>query len=102
MPIGVLMKGRAAREPLELDLPERKLILDAHGLIERVVTPERLDAHKLIEEFMIQANVAAAETLEQRKTPLLYRVHEPPSLEKIRALAEFLKTVGIDLPWARR
>ena len=55
------MKGAPAREPLELDLPERKLILDAHGLIERVVTPERLDAHKLIEEFMIQANVAAAE-----------------------------------------
>ena len=57
-------KGRRRRGPLELDLPERKLILDAHGLIERVVTPERLDAHKLIEEFMIQANVAAAETLE--------------------------------------
>jgi ribonuclease R len=74
---GVLLKGRNAREPLELDLPERKLILDAHGMIERVVSPLRLDAHKLIEEFMIQANVAAAEELENRKTPLLYRVHEP-------------------------
>ena len=63
----ILKKGRDAREPLELDLPERKLILDAHGLIERVVTPDRLDAHKLIEEFMIQANVAAAEELENRK-----------------------------------
>jgi ribonuclease R len=91
----VMMKGRRRRGPLELDLPERKLILDAHGLIERVVTPERLDAHKLIEEFMIQANVAAAETLEAKKTPLLYRVHAPPSAEKLRALAEFLKTVGI-------
>ncbi len=95
----VLMKGRRKREPLELDLPERRLVLDAHGLIERVVTPDRLDAHKLIEEFMIQANVAAAEELEKRKTPLLYRVHEPPSDEKIRALGEFLKT--IDLPMAK-
>ncbi len=95
---GIMMKGRKAREPLELDLPERKLILDAHGLIERVVTPLRLDAHRLIEEFMIQANVAAAEELEAKKTPLLYRVHEPPSEEKVRALAEFLKTVGIALP----
>ena len=55
--------ARTHRAPLELDLPERKLILDAHGLIERVVTPDRLDAHKLVEEFMIQANVAAAEEL---------------------------------------
>jgi ribonuclease R len=94
----ILLKGRNAREPLELDLPERKLILDAHGLIERVVTPERLDAHKLVEEFMIQANVAAAEELENRKTPLIFRVHEQPSEEKVRALAEFLRTVNMALP----
>ena len=94
----ILLKGRTAREPLELDLPERKLILDAHGLIERVVTPLRLDAHKLIEEFMIQANVAAAEELETRKTPLLYRIHEPPTDEKIRALGEFLRTVDLSFP----
>ena len=93
----VLLKGRNKREPLELDLPERKLILDAHGLIERVVTPDRLDAHKLIEEFMIQANVSAAETLEQRKISLLYRVHAEPAEEKIRSLGEFLKTVGLNL-----
>lgn len=93
----VLLKGRNKREPLELDLPERKLILDAHGLIERVVTPDRLDAHKLIEEFMIQANVAAAETLEEKKTPLLFRIHSEPAEEKIRSLGEFLKTVGINL-----
>ena len=94
----ILLKGRNAREPLELDLPERKLILDAHGLIERVVTPERLDAHKLVEEFMIQANVAAAEELENRKTPLIFRVHDQPSEEKVRALAEFLRTVDMALP----
>jgi ribonuclease R len=93
----ILMKGRKRRAPLELDLPERRLVLDAHGLIERVVTPERLEAHKLIEEFMIQANVAAAEELEKRKTPLLYRVHEVPSEEKLRALAEFLQTINLSL-----
>jgi ribonuclease R len=98
----VVLKGRNRREPLELDLPERKLILDAHGLIERVVTPDRLDAHKLIEEFMIQANVAAAEVLEARKVPLLYRVHAEPAPEKILSLGEFLKTVGINLAKGQR
>jgi ribonuclease R len=95
---GVLLKGRNSRSPLELDIPERKLILDAHGLIERVVTPLRLDAHKLIEEFMIQANVAAAEELEAKKTPLLYRVHDHPSADKLRALGQFLKTVDQPFP----
>jgi ribonuclease R len=71
-------------------------------LIERVVTPERLAAHKLIEEFMIQANVAAAETLEEKKTPLLFRVHAEPAEEKIRSLGEFLKTVGINLAKGQR
>jgi ribonuclease R len=95
---GILMKGRERREPLELDLPERKLVLDAHGLIERVVSPERLDTHKLIEEFMIQANVSAAETLHARNASLLYRVHESPSREKILGLNAFLKTIGLALP----
>jgi len=93
-----LMKGRRRREPLELDIPERKLVLDAHGMIERVVTPERLDAHKLIEEFMIQANVSAAEALEARKAPVIYRVHEAPTKEKVAALAQFLSTVGLSSP----
>jgi ribonuclease R len=93
-----LMKGRARREPLELDLPERKLVLDDKGMVLRVVTPLRLDAHKLIEEFMIQANASAAEELEAKKTPQLYRVHEPPSEEKVRALSQFLKTLDLSLP----
>lgn len=88
-----LMKGRATRAPLELDLPERKILLNAKGMVDRVMVPPRLDAHKLIEEFMIQANVAAAEELETKRTPLLYRVHDEPSAEKLRALQEFLKTV---------
>ena len=56
------------------------------GTVDRVTIPERLDAHKLIEEFMIQANVAAAETLEGRRSPLVYRVHDQPSLAKLEAL----------------
>ena len=94
----VLKKGRARRAPLELDLPERKLLLDAHGMVEQVITPNRLDAHKLVEEFMIQANVAAAESLEAAKVPVIYRVHDAPSQEKIIALADFLKTIGLSAP----
>jgi ribonuclease R len=90
-----LCTARDSRGPLELDLPERKIILDAKGNIESVIVPERLDAHRLIEEFMIQANVAAAEELKKRRTPLLFRVHEDPSQEKLRTLSEFLKTVNI-------
>ncbi len=93
-----LKKAQDVRSPLNLDLPERKIILDATGAVARVTVPMRLDAHKLIEEFMIQANVAAAEELENKKNPLLYRVHEQPSQEKIKALATFLKTVNRELP----
>lgn len=93
-----LMRARAKRAPLELYLPERKLVLDEMGRVTQVVTPLGLDAHKLIEEFMIQANASAAEELESRKMPQLYRVHEPPSEEKVRALAQFLKTVDLSLP----
>ena len=71
-----LAAARDRRAPLDLDLPERKIVLDEQGRVARVVTPERLDAHRLIEEFMIQANVAAAETLEDKRTPVVYRVHD--------------------------
>ena len=77
-------EARRARSPLDLDLPERKILLKPDGTVDRVIVPERLDAHRLIEEFMILANVAAAETLEARKTALLYRVHDEPSVEKLR------------------
>jgi len=91
-----LKAARDARGPLDLDLPERKLVLKPDGTVDRVIVPPRLDAHRLIEEFMIQANVAAAETLEARRTPLVYRVHDAPSLEKLEALRELLKTLDID------
>jgi len=93
-----LKRGRDKRQPLELDIPERKVIVAPSGAIDRIVVPERLDAHKLIEEFMIQANVAAAETLERRKTPLVYRVHDAPSLAKLEALREFLASLDLSLP----
>ncbi len=91
-------EARDERGPLDLDLPERRIKLDAEGRVERVVIPQRLAAHRLIEEFMIQANVAAAETLEARKAPVVYRVHEPPSKEKITALRDFLDTLGMKVP----
>ena len=93
-----LRRGREAREPLDLDLPERKVILAKDGAIDRIVVPERLEAHRLIEEFMIQANVAAAETLEARKSPLVYRIHDAPSLAKLETLREFLASIEMTLP----
>src|ERR1043166_3930048 len=93
-------RARDERNPLDLDLPERKILLKADGTVDRVVVPERLDAHRLIEEFMILANVAAAETLEQKSLPLIYRVHDEPTLEKVHALQEFLKT--LDIPFAKQ
>ncbi|MTI05362.1 ribonuclease R [Roseibium denhamense] len=95
---GILKKGRDAREPLELDLPERKIKLKPDGTVDQVYVPERLDAHKLIEEFMIQANVAAAETLEKKKTSLLYRVHDASTPEKLESLKDFLSTINMKLP----
>jgi ribonuclease R len=95
---GSLKRGRDAREPLELDLPERKVLLGPDGAIDRIVVPERLDAHRLIEEFMIQANVAAAETLEARKSPLVYRIHDAPALAKLEGLRDFLRSIELSLP----
>ena len=93
-----LKAARDRRGPLALDLPERKVLIGADGRVDRVIVPDRLDAHRLIEEFMILANVAAAETLEQARQPLIYRVHDEPAPEKMRALGEVLASVGIKLP----
>jgi ribonuclease R len=92
--------ARDERAPLDLDLPERKIVLTAHNTVDRVMTPERLDSHRLIEEFMILANVAAAETLERARVPLIYRVHDEPDPERVNALREFLATLDISLPKA--
>jgi ribonuclease R len=92
-----LAGARRARGTLDLDLEERAVALDAQGRISRIAPRARLDAHRLIEEFMILANVAAAEALERKHRPCLYRVHDRPSAERIDALRESLGTLGYRL-----
>ncbi|HLL58986.1 MAG TPA: VacB/RNase II family 3'-5' exoribonuclease, partial [Allosphingosinicella sp.] len=91
-----LYKAREKRAPLDLDLPERRVVLDEKGRILSVAPRERLDAHKLIEDCMIAANVAAAKALEAKKAPVMYRDHEPPSREKLVALKGYLETFEIE------
>jgi ribonuclease R len=92
----LLRKAREARDPLALDLPERRVVLDEAGRIVSVAVRERLDAHMLIEDYMIAANVAAAKALEAKKAPVMYRVHEVPGRDKLVALKEYLATFDID------
>jgi ribonuclease R len=91
-----LFAARQKRDPLELDLPERRVMLDEKGRILSVAPRDRLDAHRLVEDYMIAANVAAARALEAKKALVMYRVHEPPSREKVVALKDYLKTFGIE------
>ncbi|WP_422014429.1 ribonuclease R [Reyranella sp.] len=98
----VLLAAREARGALDLDLPERQVTLGKDGHIATIGVRERLDSHKLIEEFMVLANVAAAQALEQRQAPCLYRVHDQPDLAKLEALREFLGTLGIKVPTGQR
>jgi ribonuclease R len=91
-----LNAARAKRGPLELDLPERRVMLDEKGRIMSIAPRDRLDAHRLVEDFMIAANVAAALALQAKKAPVMYRVHEPPSREKLVALKDYLATFGIE------
>ncbi|QHQ35871.1 ribonuclease R [Algicella marina] len=90
-----LAAARERRQPLNLDLPERQIVLSDDGHVTSVNFKERLDAHKLVEEFMVLANVAAAETLEQKQRPVMYRVHEEPSPEKLDALRETAQASGL-------
>lgn len=94
---GLLKGARARRQPLDLDLPERRIELTPDGRVKSVNFRDRFDAHKLIEEFMILANVAAAEELARRQRPLLFRVHEEPSLDKMEALREVAQASGFTL-----
>src|SRR3546814_15752870 len=86
-----LYAAREKRAPLDLDLPERRVMLDEKGRILSVAPRERLDAHKLIEDYMIAANVAAAKALEMTKAPVMYRDHDRQSGEKLVALQDYLK-----------
>ena len=92
-------KGRDKRSPLDIESAERRIAFAPTGQIAAITPRARLDAHRLIEEMMIQANVCAAESLEQKRTPLVYRVHEEPSQEKLFSLADFLATLAI--PWTK-
>ncbi|MEA1073204.1 VacB/RNase II family 3'-5' exoribonuclease [Sphingomonas sp. LY160] len=91
-----LLSAREKREPLDLDLPERRVVLDEKGRILSVAPRERLDAHRLVEDYMIAANVAAAKALEHKKAPVMYRIHEAPGREKLVALKEYLATFDIE------
>jgi ribonuclease R len=93
-----LLAARQARGTLDLDLPERQVVLDDEGRVQEVVPRPRLDSHRLIEEFMILANVAAVEELERHHAPCMYRVHAPPSVEKLEDLRNFLRGFEISLP----
>jgi ribonuclease R len=96
---GALKIARAKRNPLEIESSERKIRVNAQGKITSISKQERFDAHRLVEEFMVAANVCAAQTLEQKNCPLIYRVHDAPSAEKLHALSDFLRT--IDMKWAK-
>ncbi len=91
-----LFAARKKRDPLDLDLPERRVMLDEKGRIASIAPRDRLDAHRLVEDYMIAANVAAARALEAKKAPVMYRVHEPPSREKLVALKDYLATFGLE------
>ncbi len=96
---GAVKAARDVRSPIKIQSLERRIELGPDGAVVSISPRQELTAHKLIEEFMIQANVSAAETLEQRRSPLIFRVHEPPSQEKLQSLADFLATLGI--PWTK-
>lgn len=93
----LLLAARKKRGALDLNLPERKVVLSDDGKVASIEPRALLDSHQLIEEFMVLANVAAAETLEAKKRPCMYRIHETPDPEKIAALTEFLK--GLEIPF---
>ena len=93
-----LMNFRHQRGTLELDIPEKYIALNAKGTIESVSLRERFDSHKLIEELMIAANVAAAKLLSQKAVPCMYRIHDKPDLTKIASLKTFLKGTSIKPP----
>ena len=90
----LLAAARDARDPLELDLPERRVMLDEKGRIAEIALRERLDAHRVVEDFMIAANVAAAKALESKASPVVYRIHEPPTREKLVALKDYFDSIG--------
>jgi len=99
---GVLKKGRAARAPLAIELPERRVHVNDKGEVTKITLRDRFDAHKLVEEFMVQANVCAAESLADKKVPAIVRLHEPPDREKLQGLVDFLPALDLKLSLGER
>ena len=91
----VLNRARQKRGTLELELPERKIEFNKTGHVHAINEQQRLDSHRMIEEFMITANVAAAEVLEQHSEPVMYRIHDRPAADKIESLAEAVNNLGL-------
>lgn len=94
----LLQKAREFRGTLDLEIPERQVIWNEAGHIEDVHPRPRLDSHRLIEEFMILANVAAAQQLETLKAPCIYRIHDEPNPEKIFVFRELIEGLGFSFP----
>ena len=93
-----IMIAREKRGPLDLDMPERKILLTPEGKVDNIVLRDRFDAHRIVEEMMINANVCAAETLEDQNVLPMYRLHDVPSMDKVESLREFLGSLDISLP----
>lgn len=93
----VLRKAREKRGAIDFETTETRIVFDAERKIEAIVPTERNDAHKLIEECMIFANVCAAKFLSKHKIPALHRVHDGPTLEKLADLRQFLSGLGLKL-----
>jgi len=96
---GAMKIAREKRSPLQIESAERKIVISPEGEVVSITPRAALEAHKLIEEMMVAANVCAAETLEQKRSPLIYRIHDAPSQEKLQALGDFLAT--LDVAWTK-
>lgn len=94
----VLLAARKQRGALDLDLPEKKIVIDENNEMSGVEQRIRLDSHCLIEEFMVLANVAAAKALEDKRSICVYRIHDKPSLDKLDSVREFIETFGLTMP----
>ncbi len=92
-----LRKTRKSRGAIDFETTETRIIFDEHRKIEQIVPTERNDAHKLIEECMLLANVCTAKMMEELEIPALYRVHDSPSFEKLENLRSYLGELGLEL-----
>ena len=93
----MLVKARAARGAIDFETMETRMVFDDEGKIARIIPVSRNDAHRIIEECMLAANVCASDFLREKEHAALYRIHEGPTPEKLEKLREFLKEFGLGL-----